>query len=152
MPQWASVDDILDFAIAEEQAAVQFYTRLADRTDNPAMREALQGFAQEERAHKDRLLAIRAGGAADLHPAPEKIADLKIADYLVDVEPTPDMLYDDALVLAMKKEQAACTLYTDLAARTDEAALKDVFLALAQEEARHKLRFETEYDDMLTDN
>jgi len=151
MPQWASVDDVLDFAIAEEEGAVQFYTRLAAQVNNPAVRDALKEFAQEEREHKEKLLAIKAGGRG-FDSSTEKVADLKIGDYLVDVKPSPDMQYDDALVLAMKKEQAACKLYTDLAARADDEQVKAVLLALAQEESKHKLHFETQYDDMLSEN
>jgi rubrerythrin len=49
----------------------------------------------------------------------------------------------------MKEEKAAFKLYSDLAARTDDAAAKEVLLMLAQEEAKHKLRFEIEYDDNI---
>ena len=75
--------------------------------------------------------------------------DLKLADYLVDVEPTPDLDYQQALVLAMKKEKAAFRLYTDIAAAIPDAGLRELFQALAQEEAKHKLRFELEYDDYV---
>ena len=55
--------------------------------------------------------------------------------------------------VAMKKEKAAFRLYTDLAASTDDADLKATLLLLAQEEAKHKLRFELEYDEqILKDN
>jgi rubrerythrin len=47
----------------------------------------------------------------------------------------------------MKQEKAAFRLYTDLAASTDDDAVRDLFLGLAQEEAKHKLRFEVEYDE-----
>ena len=58
-----------------------------------------------------------------------------------------------ALILAMKKEKAAFQLYTDLAAETEDPEVKAIFEGLAQEEAKHKLRFEVEYDDMiLTEN
>jgi rubrerythrin len=71
----------------------------------------------------------------------------------VDVEPTATVTYQNALILAMKKEKAAFQLYTDLASQTDDAEVKQIFEGLAQEEAKHKLRFEVEYDDMiLTEN
>ena len=38
---------------------------------------------------------------------------------------------------------------TDLAALADDAELKAIFEALAQEEAKHKLRFEVEYDERI---
>ena len=46
----------------------------------------------------------------------------------------------------MEKEKAAFKLYNDLAATTENAEIRDLLLALAQEEAKHKLRFEVEYE------
>jgi rubrerythrin len=151
MEQWKSVDEILDFAITQEEQAAQFYTDLAGRMDRPWMSEIFKGFAQEEVGHKKKLQEIKAGKR--LVPAQAKVLDLKIGDYLVDVEPTADMDYQQALMLAMKKEKKAFKMYTDLAAATDDAGVSAIFLALAQEEAKHKLRFEIEYDDyVMTEN
>jgi len=80
----------------------------------------------------------------------QKVADLKIGDYLVAVEPIEGELdYQKALIIAMKKEKAAFRLYTDLAGKVDDRGIRDLLLGLAQEEAKHKLRFEIEYDDMI---
>lgn len=49
----------------------------------------------------------------------------------------------------MKKEKAAFRLYNDLASTVKDRALRETFLALAQEEARHKLRFEIAYDEEI---
>ena len=141
---------ILDFAIQEEIAAAAFYTELAQRTTRPELREALVGFAREEEGHRVRLEAIKAG-AVPLAPG-QPVGSLKIADYLVDVAPDPHMSYREALVVAINKEKAAHRLYSDLAARAAESSLRDAFLALAAEEARHRLRFEMEYDDLLVEN
>ena len=59
------------------------------------------------------------------------------------------MTYQDALVLAMSKEKAAFKLYNSLAERAPGNELKSIFLMLAQEESKHKLRFEIEYDDFV---
>ena len=59
------------------------------------------------------------------------------------------MDYVDALVLAMKNEKAAYRMYVDLAAISLTQELTDMFLALAAEEAKHKLRFELEYDNEI---
>jgi len=150
MQQWHSTDEVLDFAIGEEKAAAEFYARLADQSKTPGIRQVFEGFAQEEMGHKAKLESIKASGT--LHPAEQQVADLKMAEYVVDVAPSPDMNYQGALVLAMKKEKAAFRLYTDLAASAGDDKVKATFLALAQEEARHKLRFEIEYDDMLAEN
>jgi len=151
MEQWKSVDEVLDFAIGQEEEAAQFYTSLAGRMDRPWMSKIFKDFAQEEMGHKRKLLDVKAG--KKLAPVEGKILDLKIGDYLVDVEPKPDMDYQQALILAMKKEKKAFKMYTDLAAAAGDENLQYLFTGLAQEEAKHKLRFEIEYDDfVMTEN
>lgn len=149
--QFDSVDAVLDFAIKGEQDASDFYTELAAKMEKPYMKQAFESFAAEERGHKAKLEAVKKGKIAKL--AKERVLDLKIGDYLVDQKPSASMDYQSALILAMKQEKAAFRLYTDLAASTDDAGIRDLFLGLAQEEAKHKLRFEVEYDDdFLRDN
>lgn len=148
MQQWKSVDEILDFAIGQEEEAAQFYTDLSGRMDRPWMSKIFKEFAQEEMGHKRKLQEVKAGKL--LLSAEQRVLDLKIGDYLVDVEPTGERLdYQQALVIAMKKEKKAFKMYTDLADATNDANTKTVFLSLAQEEAKHKLRFEIEYDDVI---
>ncbi len=147
MKTFSSVNEALDFAISEEEKAAKLYAELAVKMEKPWVKKTLEEFAEEERGHKKRLLALKESG--QMKPAEKKVMDLKIADYLSDVEPTPDMNYQEALVFAMKAEKAAFKLYSDLAASTDDEELRRTFLALAQEEAKHKLRFEIEYDDVI---
>ncbi len=147
MEQWQSVDEALDFAIKNEEEAAKFYTDLAEKMDRPWMSKIFKNFAQEEKGHKQKLLDVKAGKKL-LH-AESKILDLKIADYLTDEEPSDRMDYQQALVVAMKKEKKAYKMYNDLADSVDDDNLKEVFLGLAQEEAKHKLRFEIEYDDYV---
>jgi rubrerythrin len=65
----------------------------------------------------------------------------------MDIELKPNLDFQDALILAMKAEKAAYRLYNDLAEATDDENARNMFLTLAQEEAKHKLRFEIEYDN-----
>ena len=147
MTEESSIDDILDFAIEREIEANQFYQDLAGRVRNPAMRKVFEDFAREELGHKARLETMKADKTAA--PSSQKVSDLRISDYVVDIDPEPDMDYQDALILAMKKEKAACDLYTELAQAVEDNASKDILLSLAQQEAKHKLRFEREYDDVV---
>jgi len=150
MKTWGSVEEVLDFAIKGEEEAVKFYTTLAGQASGAAMRRVFEDFAREETGHKQKLLAVKAGKT--MKSAGKAVKDMKIADYTVDIEPRPNMDYQDALLLAMKKEKAAFKLYSDLATSTEDQDVKTVLLGLAQEEAKHKLRFEIEYDDSLTEN
>lgn len=151
MKEWESLDEVLDFAIDQEQAAADFYAKLSTSVKNASMREVLAGFAQEELRHKSKLIAIKERGAGSLVNT-QAVPDLKVADYLVDVDPTDDIEYEDALVMAMKLEKRAFQLYTDMAAATEDDSLRQSLLALANEEAKHKLHFEIEYDDSLKEN
>lgn len=147
MKEFKTINDILDFAINAEQEAVEFYTKLSEMTKSSDMQQVFTHFAGEEISHKARLMNIKQSGIITM--SDEKVADLKIADYTVSVRPSPEMSYADALVLAMSKEKAAFKLYTALAQRTSDNDIKNLFLMLAQEESKHKLQFELEYDDIV---
>jgi rubrerythrin len=142
--EFRTIEEILDFAIRREEAAAELYLSMADRVTRPEMREALVGFAEEEKRHKQRLLKIRAGELPAV--SEEKILDLKIADFVEQPELSSRMDYPEALRFAMNSEKAAYRLYTDLAAIAPGTHAA-VFRALAQEEAKHKLAFEVEYED-----
>jgi rubrerythrin len=153
MTELSTVDEILDFAIKGEEESAAFYRGLAGKVDKEWMKKVFESFAKEEDGHKAKLLAVKDG--KKLVASAEKVADLKIGDYMVaaDVSDPTTLDYQQALVIAMKKEKAAFRLYSDLATKTDDAGLKDILLGLAQEEAKHKLRFEVEYDEfVLTEN
>jgi rubrerythrin len=144
-----TVDEILDFAIDREQEAHDFYMDLAGRAERLEMKDHLRQLAREELGHKKKLEKIKSGSRS--FPAAKDVTDLEISDYLVDVEPGGELSFQDALILAAKREEAAFSLYTDLAKLAGEKELKRAFLALAQEEAKHKLRFELEYKERFLD-
>jgi rubrerythrin len=151
MRDFTSIDDILDFAINNEQKAVEFYTELAANSNNDEMTEVFTQFAKEEMGHKAALTKIKTEGSFNLQE--EKVLDLKMSDYLVNVQARPNMSYEEALILAMKREKSAFKLYTHLAEKAPNADLRRIFQSLAIEESKHKLRFEIEYDDVvLRDN
>jgi rubrerythrin len=147
MEEFKSINDVLDFAIRSEQEAVDFYTNLSSNASNSEMAEIFKDFAREEMGHKAKLMKIKEQGLLEIQV--ENIPNLKIAEFLVEMKATPDMSYSDALVLAMHKEKAAFKLYTRLAEKAPDSQFKEVFLKLAQEESKHKLRFELEYDEFI---
>jgi len=147
-----SIDKVLDFAIEKEQDAADFYTDLAGRMEKKNMKAIFEQFALEEISHKAKLEQVKSGNL-DLSPVNQKIADLKIAEMVADVDLDDKFDYQQALIVAMKNEKASFKLYSDLAGMVEDEKLKQFFLGLAQEEAKHKLRFEVAYDDdILTEN
>jgi rubrerythrin len=147
MKEFNNITEILDFAIGEEQAAVDFYLHLAAQSKSRQTKKVFEEYAEEEMRHKANLLSIKETGSFHLPDA--VVRDLKIAEYLVDVKPSANMSYQDALILAMKKEKAAFRMYTKLAEKAEDPEVKALFFKLAIEESKHKLAFEVEYDDFI---
>jgi len=147
MKEFKNITEILDFAIGEEQAAVDFYLLLGAQSKSAESKKIFQEFAEEEMRHKANLTKIKENGTLRL--SDEKVRDLKITEYLIDVRPSPNMDYHEALILAMKKEKAAFRMYTVLAEHAEDPEVKQLLRSLALEESRHKLRFEIEYDDVI---
>ena len=46
-------------------------------------------------------------------------------------------------------DKSAFKLYINLATKTQNKGLQNLFLQLAQEESKHKLMFEIEYDEVI---
>lgn len=150
MKEFKSIDNVLDFAIKDEQRASDLYADLATRINNKEMSKVFVQFSQEELGHKKKLENLRSNSNRTSIFEDEKVQDLQIGDYIVEVNTSRnDLSYQDALIIAMKEEKAAFKLYSDLATKTTDSEFKQMFLMLAQEEAKHKLRFEIEYDDNI---
>jgi len=150
MTGFKSVEEILEFAIGEEEAAAELYAEMARRATDPRMRQVWESFSREEEEHKRKLENVKIEYQEDF-PA-ERIAEMSRGDFEVDETPDPGMDYAKALRLVMQQEVAAFRLYTRLAAlaaAAENQKLRGLFLGLAQEEANHKLHFEVEYDEIF---
>jgi len=139
----------LDFAIAKEQEAEAFYKEWSAKAKQPAVQALFAELAGIEHGHMEILSKITPEemvGSADAD-----VTKLALSDLLVDVRASPNLTLQEAMIVAMKREEGAVKLYTRLAEMNGEA--KSLFEALAKEEGRHKAKLETEYDDnILTEN
>lgn len=144
---FATIDEILDYAISKEEEAATLYNDLADRVDRPGMRKAFLEFAKEEEGHKRHLESVKAGQLPAL--TRDQVQGLGIAEHLAPPRPSGGMTYAESLAFVIKAEQAAHELYEGLAEATDDPNLAAVFSALATEEAKHKRRFEAEYEEVV---
>lgn len=147
MKEFSNIDEILEFAIGEEQAAVDFYLQMAEMSKSQQTKKIFQEYAEEEMRHKAKLISVKESGSFKMDPG--QVRDLKISEYLVDVKPSPTMTYQESLILAMKKEKAAFRMYTVLATRATDPQVRELFEMLALEESKHKLAFEIEYDEYI---
>jgi rubrerythrin len=135
----------IDFAKEKENAAIHFYESARQVTKNPGSGVMFGEMADEERRHLKFLEELK---EEQIETFPrEKIQDLKISQFTEDVPFSPDLDYRQILIVAMKKEEQAQRMYSDLAAMTTDAAVARLFQVLAEEEAKHKLKLESEYED-----
>ena len=143
----ATFEKIISFAIEKEDEAAKLYKDLSGRVQKPNAKVMFDELAAEEVKHGELLKGMIEKSIPDL-PS-EKVTDLKISDYLVEMPFKPDMDYQDILIMAMKREESAVKLYNDMASRVQEAKIKDLLKFMSQQEAKHKLRLETEYDSNI---
>jgi len=139
----------LDFAIAKEQEAEAFYKEWSEKAKQPAVQGLFAELAGIEHGHMEILSKITPQEMVD--SGNTDVIELALSDFLVDVSASPNLTLQEAMILAMKREEGAVKLYTRLAEMNGEA--KSLFEALAKEEGRHKAKLEIEYDDnILTEN
>jgi len=140
--------DILELAIAREVEAYNFYLALASRVEDQQIRKAFEDLAKEELEHKAKLeLELMKTGKTVV--VEEKPLRPERSYILSDDESLLDMDYKDMLLLGMEKEEAAFRIYVNLVASVQDEESREVLLAIAEEEVKHKLRFETEYGLLL---
>jgi rubrerythrin len=140
-------NEVINFAIAGEKEAIKFYQELQGKVKFQAQIEMLKEFEDMEKGHILILENIRNKGFEKIEI--KEVTDLHISDYIVDVGPSEDMNYQDILIIAMKKEEKANKLYTEMANNFPGTELEQLFRRLAAEEAEHKLKFEKLYDDKI---
>lgn len=146
------IDEILAYAVEKEEEAVAFYLELSKKEGFASLKETFNSFANEEKKHVKMLTDLSQNKAKIETYEIKAVPDLKISDYLVDIEYEKGMLMPDILRIAMKREEQAVHLYKDLGNKSTDPDLKKIFEILVQEESKHKLALESMYDDFLADN
>ncbi len=144
-----SFADVIDFAVSEEKAAVDFYTQLAAIVRDPAVKQLLESFAREESGHYRKLLKLK-----EQHPQSPDTVDLQELQAMVTADEEtvplvkigPEMSYQEALELAMFKEKSAFKLYLKMAEMVQDEKARAVLSSLAQDEARHRVHFELQHE------
>ena len=144
-----SFEDIINFAIEREKEAAAFYEDAGRQEPYAGAKEIFTDFAKEEKKHRAMLENFLSGEREVAKYEFKWIPDMKRSNYMVDLQYESGMPYTDILRLAMKREEKALQLYNELAEKTDAQSLIKVFQILAQEEAKHKLKLETLYDDHM---
>lgn len=142
-----SVSDVVDFAIQKEEKAIEFYRKCAERAKNPGIREFFNEMVTEEQGHRDMLRKL---DSLDLDKVElQQVENLKISDYLMDVTFSDKITYQDALLLAMKKEEKALAFYSGWKNKCMSEKASKLFQMLENEEEKHKRKLEKLYEEEI---
>ncbi len=137
---------ILELAISREVEAVNLYLAMAEFFVKKDISRVLIDMANEEMKHiKDLELEImKFGHTVEIE---RDFASISLnAPDLANRIILPEMSYKGFLAMAIKKEDEAFRFYVDMIESIKDHQSREVLYTLAQEEARHKHRFEIEYD------
>ena len=156
------VDDALieaiNDAIEKEQLAQVFYTKASGLAFTKDVKQFFRELKSDEVDHEKMLKAVlkdlRSGKlpmAKAKHIPSDSLKDSGLSRFLKKDIPKQTTDYQQALIIAMKREEEAWRGYNKLVKMGPPDALKDLFLLLAQVEAGHLRRLESIYErDILT--
>jgi len=145
-----TIEDVIRFAIEKEEASAQFYHDIAERMEYPATKIIFEILGKNELQHKANLELelMKIGRTVAQQPC-----TILGQDDQTSVEVDQDaskMSFLDALQVAIRKERAAFVLYAGLMAQTTDPQLRQTFLELSEEEMRHLIQFENEYNSIVS--
>lgn len=145
-----ALQDILEQAINFEKEAYDFYTTALGLVESEQAKTILRELADEEASHQAKLTEIRDSGLTWAAPIdnPEDRVDLKIGEHLMPAQLDETSDFQDALMVAIKREQASYDFYTSMAQIVCPES-QQVFQFLADEEAKHKNNVQEIYDQIV---
>lgn len=145
--EFESIHEILEFAVSKEEASVQFYKDLASKMGNSATQSLFEVFVQNEKKHIDALrLEINKLGYT-VKPEEQEADSVYLWEERLELDDeAANMDFADALMLGIQKERAAFRLYAQIIGTTRDEEFIKVLMELAEEEMRHVLQLEREYE------
>lgn len=136
--------DVIKGAIAQEEVSHDFYRRLADVVQQADTKETFQYLAKEELEHKHFLESCITPKGCKLVGEPQ---DVHLAEMFEAPAIQKGMTPKEALVVAMKQEEAAHRFYQSLAAMQPPGEIRDFLEKMARVELGHKEKVEYLYDN-----
>lgn len=147
--QFMSIPEILRFAIGKEKASRQFYVDVAARVTDPVTQSVFEAIGLEEQKHIEalelELMKLGITVAVDAEPDENEKRWLKTVEM---DESAENMDFREAMLIAIQKEKASHQLYIQVLGMVQQPEYRDIFRQLAEEEMRHIVQFEREYQAM----
>jgi rubrerythrin len=144
---------ILKEAIQMEEESFKLYSTTKQKAELASSKNFLQELAETELEHKRKLMEV----INEKKPIEsigsqirESLEDLRIIDYMKDIPKlSEDADYQEILTYVAQREKKTHDYYIALTKNFTGTRVGDLFQRLAEEELKHKIKIEKEYDDNL---
>lgn len=136
---------IIKFAISNEIEAYEFYKGVSDKTKDAGLKKIFAELAEEEAGHRKFLEGLTSG-KTQIHFDESK--DYKVSQTIEKPKLSLSMKPADAIALAVKEEEEAMEMYTEIADCSTDAEQKKMFQLLANMEQGHKVKLEDTFTNM----
>lgn len=147
----STAKEIFDIAVQNEVDAAILYTKMSKNTQDTTSKIMLEELAKDELEHKVVLekLFNSVSEFESNFSSNEKELDIKLSDYLVEVDLKDNSSMQETLIYAMKSEKKAYDFYVSLANLSINSEVKKILKGLADIEMGHKNKLEKLYDDRI---
>lgn len=136
---------VITMAVENEIEAYDFYKAAGEKVKDANLKTIFKDLAEEEKKHKEFLQGLLT------QAKPMKFdegKDYKISESVDKPKLSISMSPADAIGLAMKNEEEAMQMYSELAKASADKEQKEMFDSLARMEQGHKVKLEGLYTDM----
>ena len=142
-----TINDLLNAAIKEEVQAQKFYQEASEKTAVPKLKEFFKKLASEEKGHERILKGVKEMELYDGDMAVDEklVAEIDGAHHVEGQKSILEMNMEEAMLIAMKKENKANRVYTHLSELSVHDELQKLFSSLAADEHRHATSIEKNY-------
>jgi rubrerythrin len=136
---------VIAMAVENEIEAYDFYTAVGEKVKDANLKSIFKDLADEEKKHRNFLQGLLSQAKPMRF---DESKDYKISESIDKPKLSIGMKPADAIALAMKNEEEAMNMYTELANSSADKEQKEMFESLARMEKGHKVRLEGMYTNM----
>lgn len=147
--------NMLVMALKKEENSYNFYDRASNMAKLGNVKDLFQELAAEELKHKEVILnyieELKTGGE-EWNPSEDlgETEEVGYSKYLVKTELSEDTGIQDALIIALKREERAYVLFSNFYSISKNEGLKNLFQRLMDDEINHLKKLEIRYDELVS--
>jgi rubrerythrin len=136
---------VINLAIRKEEEAYEFYVDLKDLVEGKEAKETMGYLAAEEKKHKAFLVSYRDSGVSPDKLRLTTVVDYHVTEHLEQPSPSGKTTLQEAYLIAAHRELHSYNFYTALADIHPQGSARDLLIAMANEEMKHKEKVEYLY-------